>query len=329
MRLPKLLQFLLAPFFMFAGEDDAGGGAEDRGDTLDAGAPELVVDDIVDPLADDKGITDAGEENDGPADPKAKDEPKADKGKDTRIPLARHKDMMDKGRAERDALVAQIAKLQAGTQLADTNEAIDKTETKLVAMEAEYNKLLADGDIDKATAKMSEIRRLERTIGDQKSDMRSQAAEARAVERVRYDTVVERLETAFPQMNPDHEDFDKEVVGEVLELKSAFEAKGATPSAALQRAVKYVLGAETSKEKAATSVTPNVDKADVATLRKQEALKRNVAAAKATPASTAKVGLNSDEKGGTLTGETAMKLSQDDFSKITEKDLARMRGDEI
>ena len=297
-----------------AGDDDGGAeGAppEDRGDSLDAGAPP-EDEPIVDPLA---GEAEEADE--------AKDEkPK----KDSRIPLARHKEMMDKGRAERDSLVAQIAKLQQGSQVSQTNEAIEATEVKLVAMETEYNKLLADGDIDKATAKMSEIRRLERTVGEQKSNINAQASEARAVERVRYDTVVERLEAAFPQLNPDAEEFDKESTGGVLDLKEAFEAKGLSPSAALQRAVKYVMGAGTAKEKSATSVTPNVD---VAAVRKQEALKRNIAASKSTPASTAKTGLNNDKAGGQLTGERAMAMSQDEFAGIDEAMLAKLRGDEI
>jgi len=46
-----------------------------------------------------------------------------------------------------------------------------------------------------------------------------QAAEARAVKRVRYDTTVERLEAQFPALNLDHADFDKAKTAEVLELK--------------------------------------------------------------------------------------------------------------
>ncbi len=327
MKYSKLLRFLLAPFFLFAAGDDAGGGTggaevEDRGDTLADGAPELEIDPatITDPMVDED------EEKEEEGEPKT--EAKAKDGKkDTRIPLARHKEMLDKGRADIAALQAENARLKQGTQVAQTNEAIEATEVKLVAMEGEYNKLLADGEIEKATAKMSEIRRLERSVGDQKSDMKAEQAETRAVERVRYDTVVDRIEAAFPVMNPDNEAFDTEVVGEVLGLKNAFEGQGLTPSAALQKAVKYVLGAETGKEKTAVEVKPNATPAEVALLRKQEALKRNIDAAKKTPASTTKVGQNSDELGGVLSAETAMKLSQDAFAKISEEDLARMRGD--
>ena len=127
-------------------------------------------------------------------------------------------------------------------------------------------------------------------------------------------------------MNPDHDDYDVDKVTEILDLKSAFEAKGLTASAALQKAVKYVLPAETSKQETATEVTPNASKEDVAKVRKQEALKRNIDAAKRTPASTAKVGTN-NEDGGELTAEKAMKMTQTEFAKLDENTLAKMRGD--
>lgn len=303
---------------------------EDRGDTLAAGAPDDPVDDLIDPLADENDENEAeSDEKEGEKGPKGE----KDKKKDTRIPLARHKEMLDKARAEREALAAENARLKAEGQQSKVAETLDATEARLLAMEAEYSKLLADGEIDKATAKMAEIRRLERTIGETKADARAYEAEARAVERVRYDTVVERVEAAYPALNPDADEFDKDVVAEVLDLKGAFEAKGATPAAALQKAVKYVLGAATTAEKVATEVTPRADKEAgaeaAAAARKAEAVKRNLAAAKATPASTTKVGVNSDEKGGVLSSETAMKMSQAEFAKLDEKTLARMRGDEL
>lgn len=346
MKIPALLKLLFAPFFAsFAhAVDDEGGGdaaaadkeaadALARGDVLADGKDDPKIDAaIVDPLADpeaDAAKAKADEEAAAAKDGKDDDKEEKDPKKDTRIPLARHKEMMEKGRVEREALQAQLAQYQQGQQVARVNEAIEVTETKLVELEVAYNKLLADGNIEKATEKMTEIRRMERTIGEQKTSMQVQAAEARAVERVRFDTTVERLEAAYPALNPDHEDFSKETVAEVLELQAAFKGQGATPSDAMQRAVKYVLGATTTKEKVATEVTPNVKAADVAAERKAAALATSIAAAKATPASTAKIGQNSDEKGGALTAEKAMKLSQEAFAKLNEADLARMRGDDI
>jgi hypothetical protein len=39
--------------------------------------------------------------------------------------------------------------------------------------------------------------------------------------------------------------------------------------------------------------------------------------------------LDSDKAGGALTAKDVMKLSQDDFGKLSDEMLARMRGDEL
>jgi hypothetical protein len=328
MKISKLLKYLLTGLTFYIGDDDAGGGADDYGDAVtladgaEADTAATTKEPVTDPLAETEvEVEEEGEEN--AADDKAKGK------KDTRIPLARHKELLEKGRQEREALAAELEKYKQGTQVAKVAETIDATETKLIALETEYNKLLADGEIDKATAKMTEIRRTERTINDQKSQMAAQAAEARAYERVRYDTVVERIEEAYPIMNPDHEDFDEVQVKEVLDLQNAYRTNGMTPAAALQKAVKILLGAGTAKAVVATTVTPNVAKEDVAKARKEAAVGNAVAGAKGTPPSTAKVGLNSDDKGGALDAEKVMKMSQKDFDALDEKTLSKLRGDDF
>jgi len=350
----RLLSLLLAGLFAsitYADGDEGGGdgaaiaaaaeaAALARGDTLGDAAPNEAEEaaaaakaaGLTDPLA--KENDELTDEEKAAAAAAGKTDEEGEVGadgkrKDTRIPLARHEQILNRTRAERDALAAQVAQYQKGTVVADTNKVIAETETQLLALEGEYNKLLVDGEVEKATTKMREIRQLERSINEQKNTLVSAAAEARAIERVRYDTTVERIEAAYPIMNPDHEDFDQAKVAEVIELKTAFQAQGATPAAALQKAVKYVLGAETTKEKGAVEVKAKVETKDVAAERKAAALKKNVDAAAKTPANLAAAGLNSDELGGTLTAERAMKMSQKDFAALDEKSLAKLRGDEL
>lgn len=343
MHTSKLLKFLFAPFFMFADDAAGGGGAAaaepDRGDTLADGG--VVIDDAAEAAA--KADADAEvariEAEKAAADEAAKGEGEGEgegtgedgkPKKDTRIPLNRHKELLEKERAARAAVEAELAKYQQGAQIAKVNETIDQTETKLVSMETTYTKLLADGELEKATAMMRDIRQLERTIGEQKNAMNVAAAEARAVERVRFDTVVERLEAAYPVLNPnDIDNYDPEQVRDVLDLKEVYEKRGATPSAALQQAVAKLFPAATSKQETATTVTPNASKEDVAAARKAAATAAGIAAAKGTPAATAQVGVDSDKLGGTLTAENAMKLSQADFAKLDEATLARIRGDQL
>jgi hypothetical protein len=261
--------------------------------------------------------------------PKAGEEGKA-KPKDTRLPLARHQEILDKERERRAAVETELAQYKQGGKIADVGAEITAAETNLIALEATYAKHLTDGEHEKAAALMAQIRRTERAIIEKSSAVREQAAEARAVERVRYDTTVERLEAQFPQLNVEHEDFDKAKTAEVLELKEAFQTKGYTPSAALQKAVKLIMPPETKKQEAALETEARVDPKEVEKARKAAAVEKTAAAVAATPANAAKVGANSDAGGGgAVTAKDVIKMSFKDFSALDETTLARMRGDVI
>lgn len=328
-------------------EGDAGGTAViDRGDTLAAGAD----------LPDDAAKADAAAEAEriaadaaaaaaeGDAAPKEGETVEqaaervaaaAKSGKAAMIPVERHKAMLDKAREERDALAAKLANQQKGAAVVATNEQITSIETKVIEKEAAYNKALIDGETEKATALMREIRGMEREMGDLKTNMAAQAAETRAIEQVRYETVVDRLETAYPALNPDHEDYDREQVKEVMELQTAYKLTGLTPTAALQKAVKLIMGAETSAQKTAATTTPRVTaEATAAALaeakRTEEATKKALDANKRTPPAAGKVGVDSDKLGGgQVTADMVMKMDQGKFAKLDEDTLRRLRGDDV
>lgn len=346
--MPKYLQQFLhrAGVYMDEANDGTSGStsgstggaaaAVDRGDTLSAGAPavgetgktqaELDAEVEAERIRAEEAAKETGK--DGAGDGKDGDKDGTGKGM---IPLDRHKAVLDKTRAERDALAEQVKAFQTGQQVTKTNTDITKLEEKVASKEAEYNKALVDGEVDKATALMREIRATEREIGDMKVELRTQAATAQAIESVRYNTVVERLEAAYPALNPDHESFDKEAVADVMALKETYERRGSTPSAALQKAVEKLMPAQTSKQEHATTVTPQVDKATIAAQeRKEAATEKGVAAATKTPPSTAKVGADSDKHGGgAISAQDVMKMSQDAFRKLDDKTLAQLRGDEV
>ncbi len=361
-----LLKWLFAPIFGLSIVEGGGGGGsdEDRGDFI-PGDEDKGDDDAkaaaeaeAKKAAEDEAAKKAAEEAEAKAaaeaeakktaakdDEKEDEDDKEDKKskKDTRIPLSRHKEMLEKERAQREALEAELSKYKGGDKVAKTNEEITLSENKVVELDAKYAKFIADGDLEKAAATMREIRGLERDIADRKADMKAEEAEARAVERVRFDTIVDRIEDSYPEMNPKSEEYDVNKVAEVLEMKDAFQLKGYAPSAALQKAVKYILGAETKKQATATTADPKLDakevekakeeedaKAAKAAARKEEQTKKNIDTATKQPPSTAKVGMDSDKAGGgILDAKAVMKMSQQDFAKLDEKQLAVLRGDEI
>lgn len=325
MKISSILKFLLSPFMMYAVEGDGGGAASDRGDdfvpTDGDEAPET------DKVEDDKPA-------DEPEETKAEEKPAEAKKKDSRIPLERHKAMLEKEREARTVLEREVAALKQGQQVAATNEDLTKREDSVIALEKEYTKLLVDGEIEKAAAKMAEIRRLERSIAEAKSTFQIQAAEARAYERVQYDSTVERLETAYPALNPDHDDYDKDLTAEVVELRDGYIATGKYSRAeAIQKAAKTLLGAKTQRQERAVEADVRVDKADVAKKMAEERAtaqrRKNADTANKQPASMAQVGIDSDKMGGGLDAKAVMKMDQSQFSKLDEATLSRLRGDTI
>lgn len=321
-----------------------GGGAADRGDDFtptgsdaDKGTTTVELTEEDEELAEglrggkdakDDEVDDTEDEDDEEEEKKAKA-----KAKDSRIPLKRHKEILQREREQRQALEEQLAKFQTGQQVADTNKEIDAAEKKLDELESQYEELLADGKTADARQLRQQIRTMEREVAEHRANLNAQATTARAIEQVRYDTTVERLEAQFPQINPDHEDFDREKVAEVMELKMAFQAKGETPSKALQKAVKYVFPVSTAAQREATEVKARVNEDDpkVAAAKKRvaDAVKRNTDAAGKQPASTTKAGMDHDKAGGKLTAEAVVKMTQDAFAKLSDEDLAALRGDDI
>lgn len=343
------LHWIFNRYMAPAGDADQGGagGVVDRGDdwtsTDDVKKPDVKPDTTQakpddtqakpDTTQADASLRAGGDEDDvDPDNPDKGSDGKATKA-DARIPLSRHKEILEAERGRREALEQQLSKFQQGQQVAATNDEITQLEDKLIAKETEYNKAMADGEIDKANALMREIRTMDRDITGKRMAMDIQAAEARAVERVRYDTLVERMEEAYPQLNPDDDNFDKAKTSEVLELKAAYQATGYTPSQALQKAIKLVMPPKTKAQEAAAETTPRVSAEDAAKAKAEaraaEQRKKNADVAGKQPPVTTKVGQDHDKLGGQISAKDVLKMSQDDFMKLDEKTLAAMRGDEL
>ena len=314
----------LNKFFRLYAAEPGDTGSVDRGDNL---PEDNVVADVED-VKDDPKVKELKEEIDAEAEEAKDEEPKAKK--DSRIPLSRHKEILEKEREQRASLERQLAQYQNGQQVANVNEEITALENNVLKLEKEYASLLTDGEIDKATAVMQQIRKAERDMAESKSDMKIHAAEIRATERARYNTALERVEAAFPTLNPDHDDYDEAAMAEVADLKSAYEMKGLTPTAALQKAVKMIVEPRTTRQEVATSSNPRVGEKDVAAERKKDAVEKTVKAVGKTPPSLSRVGLDGDKLGGGAnSAEAVMKMSQKEFAQLSEEALARMRGDDL
>ena len=310
---------------------DSGGGSADRGDDFTP-TPDTPTPKAGDTVEADAATLEASlKEKEPEAEPEVEVEDDDKKAKkDTRIPLSRHKEILEREREARTALERQLAQFHHGDQIANVNEEITKLENSVLSLEKDYAQQLTDGDIDKATATMAKIRAAERNMAEAKSDMKIQAAESRAIERTRYVTALERIENAYPVLNEDHDDFDKDLMSEVIDLKDAYQLKGLTPTLAMQKAVKMLVEPRTSRQEIATSSVPRVSAGDVAADRKKDAVSRTSAAVSKSPPSLKDVGKDSDKLGGgRVDANAVMNMSQKEFAALDEKTLAQMRGDTL
>ena len=329
-----LLQKILNRYQKQADDDgsDLPGGDADYGDDFtptDDGAEDVPAakDDAGDePAAADEDLRVAAEElEEGTEEAKKTGTPKSGKGKF--IPLDRHEKLLKKERARREELEAQLSQSRAGQQMAQANEDLSRVEDELVAMEAKYNDLLAEGDTQAAAQLMTQIRRKNAELSSITAAQRDAEVMARAVEKVRFDEALDRIEEAYPELDPDSDGYDEDTYQDVYDLMMAGRQRGLSATKALQRAVARVMGAETTAQKRATTATPRVDENDVASRRRGEAVRRNLDAARRTPPATHRISANNDAAGGALTAKAVMSMSEDDFEKLSDKDLARLRGD--
>lgn len=301
----------------------------------DAAVDKTGKEPTLDELGDKGGDKGGAKDDKGGQDDDKGGEDKGSGRKDSRIPLARHEAVLAREREQRKALETRLQQYERGAQVANTNETITKMEDNILSLEKQYTKLITDGEIDKATDVMTQIRRTERLLSQQQNALEIQAAEARAAERVRYDVALDRLEQAYPVLNPDHDDYDADKLAEVVELKTAYEKNGRTPTDAMQRAVKLILGAEGSRQASATSVKPKVDVDEVAAAaakevaaeRKQAAVDKGLEAKGKQPPDLNGLGKDSDKAGASRTAADVMKMSQKDFAALSEDELAKLRGD--
>jgi hypothetical protein len=335
-----LKQMLRLGGYMNEADDGTGGGASggaaaDRGDDL---APADIGD-----KADDKGADGADEKKEGEGDGEAAgadgdnkdgedkdDETPRDKDgkftkKDPVIPKARFDELNRKAREREAALQTRIAELEKQAVKEVQQQDSAKLEKEIEDLEEEYQKLLDDGKTDKAKEVMRQIRLKERQVVAMEVEHKSEKARVQAVEQLKFDNLVEKLESEYPVLNPDADEFDEAKVEEVVFLRQSFERSGMSSTAALAKAVKYVLGDVQKKDEPAPKRGIDADgKKDA---RRAEQVKKNIDAAVKQPAKMGDAGMDSNKKGGGLDTSNVNDMSEEEFNALPAATKARLRGD--
>lgn len=241
------------------------------------------------------------------------------------IPLERHEAILDKIRDERDEAVRALANAQGGQKIVQTNGEITALEAEVDTLQDQYDTALIDGEKDIAKGLARQLRVKERALGDKKTEIAVSIARAEAIESTRFDIARERIEQAYPMLQPGHEDYDQKKMDEVLEMTSMYQQRGYTATDAMQKAVRKECGAASVVQQEAAQVKPRVNDDDLKDKRKENAVDKAIKTQQ--PPSTTKVGLDSDKLGRKHTAKDVMKMSDKEFDALSDEELAKLGGD--
>lgn len=222
-----------------------------------------------------------------------------------------------------DALQNQIVGLSNPGSRTSPAVQVRNMQAKRDELENEYDTFVFAGKPEGAKAARVQMRQIDAALADYKLDVRTQAARSGAAEDVRYAVVLESVETRYPELDPDHEDYDREKETEVTSLVDGIMATGVSKDVALKRAVKYVLGERRgSADELAADPDPKMQ-------RTIEARTRAARAAARTPANTEGIGRapvpNDDKK-----IDLSRRITPDAFkmfNNMSDTERAKLRGD--
>lgn len=246
------------------------------------------------------------------------------------IPKERFDAAVGKARKEAEAARREAEALKAAEKARQGQIDSKKIEAEIDDLEDRLDGARADGNKDEARRIRAEIRQKQNALVDARADVKAAYATAQAVEQVRWDNTVERMEKEHPELDPseDNEAYDQEKVDEIMDLTEAFVAKGESSTEALKKAIRVTYrgapapekdaGAEAAKKKAAE---------EAAAKRREEAVAKARAASKDAPAAPGKGGKNSDAAGKKTTVTDINKITDEQMDKLPPAELARMRGD--
>ena len=302
-----------------------------RGDVVPAAAaePEAPKVDEAKEAADAKAVADeaaaAAADKTGDDAGKTGDD---DAPKGNMIPQTRFNQAVGKERSRAETAEAELLKYQNRERQLQEAENHEASELKVREMLKQHSSLLADGDLDKASEIMGDVLQLRDDMQNARMDRQADNARNSAKVEVQYDATVERLEAEYPEIDPDSDAFDQAAVRRVqMMVTGIMQSEGKNPAEALLEATDILL--KPQKEAQGLRDKPSEEAIESGLRRTQQQIDKNIKAAEAQPPATAEVGADHDKTGGALDAEAVSKLSWDEFIKVPDEELAKMRGDYI
>jgi hypothetical protein len=311
-----------------AGEADGGGG--DRGDDWVA-SDDTVVTEVVDTTADDLAVA-TGQ----PADTGTDDTPRDAGGKFTKkeksdegatIPKSRFDSAVMKERERAETAERRLAEVERQQGQINRNMDFDKAFDEVKNLRALERKAMIQGDDEKAAQLSEQADRLNFQLATARAGDISAATREQTLEQMRMDLAVENIESTYPALDENSEEFDQDVTDDVLDKQRGYiERERLSPSKALMKAVKYVMGRLAQEPVTETGKT-GLSNAAKGVDRKTAAVAKNLDAARRQPAGSKSLGADSDKFGQNAPIPSADEMTYDEFAALPESVKAKMRGD--
>ena len=278
-----------------------------------------IDDDVdLDALDDGSGLVEEeaeeeSEEESEEEEPKGK---KAEAKKDTRIPKPRFDEVnqrLKEAQRRNEELERKLAKTSEDSE---AQAAISDIQNRLNELDDELSQAIIDADTQKVKALRAEERQL---LGEARQ-IELEEHSTRIRTQARYDLLVDQVEEQYPQYDQKSDSFDAELLRETNAVRYGYLSQGFSPEEALQKAVKYVYPQFYPQQQE----TPSLREEPKPTKRKTTTpTERNKKVAKAQPADVSSRRARDDD--GAL--PDVSKMSDEEFDKLPEKVLARLRGD--
>lgn len=302
------------------GEDDDGLQGDDVQDTAAADDGEARRDPVRDDDGEDAAVEEQEQES-AAVDSEEIDEPGEEPAPIT-IPKARFDEAQKKARDRQFELERRIAEMEKQQVKQVVTADVAKISEDLDVLETKYEDLLLEGEVEKARAVRRDMRKKENDLFDMR--MREQGAKASsvAVEQMRFDSQLAQFEAKFPAINPDSDDYNAGLAEEVADMMNVYLTSGYNKSAALNKAVHYIVR---------DSGSPQVgeDPSIVRSKRAAMARKRVSEAAKKSPPDIKDKGRDSDKTGQGDGLPDVTKMSIEQFEKLSTEQLKRLRNDSM
>jgi len=216
-------------------------------------------------------------------------------------------------RAERE-----LAELRAAAQDKETPAV---PEVDLDELEQKYAEAILDGEVDTARQIRSDIRKAERAEYERVAAEKAQSATSADRQQADLNAAVKTAEEAYPVLDQSSDDYNQDIVDEVVDLMSGWVRTGKyTPAEAMVKAVKTTAKLYDLDAPPPAPEKPAAPKEKVAS---KEEVRKKVKAAASTPPDLSRagegmareVGLNIDD------------LSEEEFDALPESKLRELRGD--